>query len=380
MNMDTSSMPVPMALGHTYLPILKWKRGEQTAVAHLAPAVKSALLPVFEALPDSGAATKTTAGSFNASLNKLIAQIGSSWGAATAALELAGVAAPRVSVRGNHPVDVAFARARADGLALIPVTGLGRGGAHDQAVARVVARDQRGLVLRVSGDDLVDVSLATRLGVLANSLGTTCSAVDLVLDWGFADASTAPRVAAAAAAAAVQLSALPWRTITFAAGSFPQSLSHIGASTAHLLRGDWAAWNQLRAMPHLAHVRFGDYAVAHPVYTHVPYVGAANIRYTVDAHWLVLRGHKLTGPAYGGFGQFVTLARQLAADPRYCGPAFSWGDDRIARFAAGAAGTGNSTTWRAIATNHHLTFVARQIATSSGASAGHGRSRGARAA
>jgi hypothetical protein len=88
-------------------------------------------------------------------------------------------------------------------------------------------------------------------------------------------------------------------------------------------------------------------------------VPSAAIRYTADDEWLIVRGTSVRSGAK--FGQFHGLARTLVAQPQYLGTAFSWGDKFIDDCSRGGK-TGNLTTWRKVGMNHHIEFVATQIA------------------
>ncbi|WP_422802525.1 beta family protein [Sulfitobacter pontiacus] len=52
-------------------------------------------------------------------------------------------------------------------------------------------------------------------------------------------------------------------------------------------------------------------------------------------------------------------------EPKFAfrGATFSLGDKYIADCAAHAVGTGNSTTWKWVTINHHITIVADDLAT-----------------
>jgi hypothetical protein len=108
---------------------------------------------------------------------------------------------------------------------------------------------------------------------------------------------------------------------------------------------------------------FGDYAIAHPVPTELDprtMRMSASIRFTTDEDWLIVKGKNVR---QYGFDQYFELCRTLVGLPEYLGENFSWGDRFIARCARGSAGPGNATTCRKVGTNHHLTLVARQLAT-----------------
>lgn len=345
---------------NTYLPILKWKAGEQQALKMLDPSIKPSIFPLIELLPESSDPEDPEAPPQDA-FPKIVERLASIWGTLPIAIDVSLIE-PEDMVSGTtNLLEYMFMRARMNGVQAVPVTGFDREPAHDAAVAKIVAADKRGVVVRVVGDEeLLEPTLSANLQALCARLGVLPGVVDLVLDWGEVDPGKHRTIAAGALGVVAEVSDEPWRSVTFAAGSFPQLFHHVGAIT--ITRGDWAIWQRLRAQKLGRRVRFGDYAIAHPVFAILPFSGAANIRYTLESEWLVFRGHKLTGPAYGGHAQFVSLAAELAAHPSYCGASFSWGDSYISQCAAGTVSTGNATTWRAVGTNHHLTFVARQLA------------------
>ncbi len=54
----------------------------------------------------------------------------------------------------------------------------------------------------------------------------------------------------------------------------------------------------------------------------------------------------------------------LMLRPEFRGPAFSWGDCYVKTLGSNPDGgrTGSATTWLSASVNHHLTYVARQVA------------------
>jgi hypothetical protein len=121
---------------------------------------------------------------------------------------------------------------------------------------------------------------------------------------------------------------------------------------------------------------YADYAINHAVYEDIDpraMIANGNIRYTIDSDWLYIKGTivrdmKRMGVIIKkspGFSQFVGLAQTLVAHPSYSGTAFSAGDQQVDDVANSRTTTGNLMTWRRIGTNHHVTFVVRQLASSS---------------
>ena len=91
-----------------------------------------------------------------------------------------------------------------------------------------------------------------------------------------------------------------------------------------------------------------------------PYmVMSANIRYTVQNDWLVLRGKSVQGPL--GYDQYHKLCESLISLAEYSGSDFSWGDKRIELCAKREVGPGNATTWRMVGTSHHIAYVLEQL-------------------
>jgi len=346
-----------------YLPILKWKRGEMDALRLLFAHDRTQIIPLLELLddtidPDEPPPVQGAPTAFDRAAAKVL----QCWGTANFFVDAdeLDVSAPSVP----HPVDRLFAACRQINLSAIPVTSLNTSAAFLQEVRAIIAADGRGCGVRVDPDDLVDPGFsASLLGVLG-ALGVTAGNVDLILDWREIQPTAG---AATSLAVGAIVPALPhlahWRSVVFAASSFPPNLGSAGVGVSTILRAEWAAYKLLLAQrPGNRSLSFGDYAIAYPTYTPAPYLGAASIRYAIDGEWLIFRGRTLRGPVYGGFSQFQQLCAQVIAHPSYCGNAFSWGDGYIERCGNGQEGTGNLTTWRTVGTNHHLTFVAQQLA------------------
>jgi hypothetical protein len=93
---------------------------------------------------------------------------------------------------------------------------------------------------------------------------------------------------------------------------------------------------------------------------------AAKIRYTCRNHWLVIKGASIKKE---GCDQYFGLAASLINHPDFCGRDFSPGDEYM--FSRGTreaeATCGNQATWIQAGLSHHLTFVARQLASLDGA-------------
>ncbi|HMY17511.1 MAG TPA: beta family protein [Polyangium sp.] len=353
----------------TYIPILKWKAGEQQALRDLFAADKSLVTPLAEITPAPwdyvrDQPTKT----IDAQIGDVPEQILKHWGTDDIFIDLVHIDPADRLANGAHPVTSIFAAMRSQKIAAIPVTSVNRDGTYQAAVASVVATDKRGVCIRLSDEEAFSENLPALLASLLTLLVVAPSDVDLVIDM---NAMVAGEERRAAAAIRGLLHSLPhinlWRTITCAGSAFPENMTNLAAGIHTIPRSEWTCWALLAStrasLPRLP--TFGDYAIAHPALVELDpriITMSANIRYTVTDGWLILRGRSIEKH---GSDQYHVFCQTLITRPEYAGNSFSAGDDHINRCASAATGPGNATTWRRVGTNHHITFVLRQIANSS---------------
>lgn len=353
-----------------YVPILKGRAGELAALKVLGAAPKASLTPLIEVPPvpwDFGA--DAPAKTLDEHLRKLPSQLKDSWGTDRPLfVDLLWIDDDARMANGAHPLVDFCARARAEGLQVIPVTGLRRPPAYQAAVKTVASVDQRGACIRFDGEDFEDVAArAADISQLLSRIGVAVPDAHAVLDFGALNGGPGSAILVGATSI---VRAFPfvtdWRTLTFAATAFPENLGAFGANTATTIpRAEFQIWSALvvRTLPRIP--TFGDYAIAHPDPSEVDprfMQMSANLRYTIPWEWLIFKAR--TVRRYG-FQQFNAICAALLARPEYAGASHCWGDLTISQCATNAASSGNATTWRKIGTVHHLTRVTEDIATAS---------------
>jgi len=260
------------------------------------------------------------------------------------------------------------------GLQVIPAVGLDRYVEYVESVADAVKRDGHGLCLRLQPNDLENqADLHVLVDSILKEIAINKSEVDLVLDYGTIDENMESLLRVAVPA---HIAALPgtseWRSITFCSSSFPKDLSKVSRNDlSESDRTEWMVWNWLRTRGKLVRIPdFGDYAIQCPDITELdPRLirMSPNIRYTAEMVWLLAKGEaykkkkdkKKSVPADV---QYPILCELIMNHQHWCGENFSFGDGFIARSSRKEDGPGSATTWRAVGTNHHLTFVAQQLA------------------
>lgn len=128
-------------------------------------------------------------------------------------------------------------------------------------------------------------------------------------------------------------------------------------STDSVPRLEWQAYKRIKTQI----LGFGDYGVNSPDYFDqdirlITLGGKA--RYTTPDSWMIVKGEKLSK----NYKQFHRLAGMIRGSASGKGSGYSWGDRCIHACAEKQIGPGNLESWVAFTLNHHLTMVARQLA------------------
>ena len=156
-------------------------------------------------------------------------------------------------------------------------------------------------------------------------------------------------------------SPLGWLKIIVALTSFPIELKMKSNEVKLFPRTDWLTYQSLikREPEFTEKVGFGDYAV-----DSAPFIKAvkgvipsAHLRYSTPSDYLIVKGTQVKKPV--GYGAIFSVADTLAARDEYIGADFSDGDKFISRLSKRDPGTttGNASTWRWAATDHHFARV-----------------------
>lgn len=361
-------MEVPTStFGTFYVPILKWKAGEQRALKELEISIKEKITPLIEIVPVPWDYTNECPAK---TIDEHLADIGSKlkecWdNNGPLYLDTHFLEDDIKMANGQHYLAYIFDEARKNNIKLIPVTSCQRSLSFQKEVANIYLQDSFGICIRITNEDLdgdLDAKLDETLNELLSTLGIDPNQVDLLIDMAYINPKEKYKNYAAIITTLNSISALGnWRNLILSGCSFPPSLSEIN-SYGQIPRVEWDIWKKLVTGKVVERIPiFSDYAINHPEYIEVdPRIMqmSANIRYTIDDSWLIFKGDLVKKV---GWGQMRSLSTKLVNDPHYCGMNYSWGDKYIYECANGSVGTGNATTWRQVGTNHHITFVVKQI-------------------
>ncbi len=299
-----------------YMPIIKSKRGEFTAVRLLGNDTKQHIAPFFDVLPPNRFAKKPK------TLAEHLVWVAEHTARAWATQQPVWVdtfdVGPEI-VSGNQVAIEYLIRAMLERkLRIVPVTGFQREAEHDEGILHLLAENSTGIAIRLEEEDLL---LPTRLGALIDDrlkyFELDAANVDLIIDLRYLD-DTPPTAAVAQLTRAIQnLPHLPsWRQTIFAASSMPNTLKGVcdRDASGYLARGEWAIWSALRDAPIKRVPTFGDYTTVPPLYSEMDtrmiakHLGP-NVKYTVENRWFVSRGQSFQ--EHGG-AQYFDIASEIA--------------------------------------------------------------------
>ena len=365
-----------------YVPILRWKGAERTALKELRAEDRTRITPlieiprkIFEEKNSEDVATGRQ-GLFpkvdvkpdpRQVLFKAAKAILEAWQHSPFFLDLCHIDGHIQQINSTqHPLTCIAEECRTIKVSPIPVTGLRRRHEYQGAVTRVAAEDGRGVCVRVTPDDVLRSAFREELATLVKKLGLRISDIDMLLDTENFDASK-PDIR-------VLLERIPklgdWRTLTVASGAFPENLQGLEKGRNKIDRRDWLIWKQLALVSNSSNRKpsFSDYTVQFGRYVEPPDFSnpTASIRYTLPEQWLVMKGETLRNEEGPGFAQYPASATLLRESDDFYGPEFSYGDLYISRMSIDGPSTGTPTTWLQAGINHHMTVVSRQIASLSG--------------
>lgn len=360
----------PAALDeHDYVPVVLTRQGERLALRETDESIKHAMTPLFVVHPidrdlDTGAPKRTV----QEHVHRLADQLLADWGKGSAFLDLQFLG-PAPHMDDGTPVVRWMAEyCAAAGLTLSPAYSASQGDV-DRQNARDVASDVNAAITwRLPISDWADLGTGLGDGRIARLLEEAArppSEIHVLIDLSD-QVSTPPELSASAVRSALRaLTSLgDWRSVVLLGTGMPIGTAEIGPNgTAELGRSGWLLWRLLRTGDHRVPT-FGDYCVQHPnpMSDFDPRMmqSSAQLRYTISKAWFVARGK---GVRSSGTAQIRRLAQQVVDHDHYSGRDFSWGDEWLHDCANGVGSAGNQMIWRKVTTNHHLTFVVKQLAT-----------------
>lgn len=355
-----------------YVPILKWKRGEQTAVSSMSDSTRRRILPLAEIQdrPYDWQAEDYTK-DWEEHIEAVIKATVRSWGR-------------QFEIAFDQPIDSSDdergGRGRSSIWALlfnrlwdaevraVPVVSSWAPDEEVAALAELPRRSSGGRYLlrchfdeEEHGDSVRAVSAWYRRTL--KEVGASHEDVDVVFDAGYFAGEDVSALNADFCAAVLKELSLqgPWRTLTLASGAFPANLAGLKTGAHKVVRFDWRLFRDV-ADQFRYRLVYGDYGVSHPETSDLDprtIRMSANLRYTCSRYWRVYKAKNVKDH---GFDQYKDLCRLLVESDEFYGANFSDGDENFRKVAEDStSGPGSATIWRRDATNHHIHVVLGQL-------------------
>jgi len=348
-----------------YIPCLRWKQGEYQAISHLTPSVRDMIKPLIDVAEigfdfEEGEDSK----SIDEHLKLFAKRVRKKWGIEECYVDMHLIDAYQRMANGNHPVSFVFDDLRLQGVHAVPVTGINQDSQWQDAIQKAVDQDGHGFCFRITLEDALKPALGTLLNELLQKYGMQAEQCDLIIDEKGPNYEPLDGFVGLLETIIKNLPHLnQWRTFGLIGISLPASMSTLGSGTSVIPRYEWQSYKKLIVQLKSLGIRipcFGDYAINRPEVSKVDQrfmKTRANIRYTINNGWLIVRGQNIRD-----FAEYKDLCSAIVSSKFYNGSGFSVGDKYIIDCAQGNAKTGNHTTWRWVGTNHHLTSVAQDVA------------------
>lgn len=341
-----------------YLPILKWKRGEQDALRYLKKSQWEGVVPIAELQPASTIEVAALREALLEQVEKSV-PVGEAIGIDT--IYFLEAQAKQVDVLVGF---CNYLQNKLPDRRIVPVI-------HGALVEALESSSEKAKELLLKFPEVIlrlrmDLTKPTQVKpsvVLVKKVGFKTSAIHILVDQ-FSLVGKDP----AACKTAVQpyldaAIAEKCASVTVAGGSFPINLMGYKAGTHDIMRVEWQIWDLLKKSHAYSSVQFSDYAVTNPSRLEeidpTQVNPSISIRYASDAFWRLYKG--------GGFkkgkpGTLKNLCRLLTLDTNYSGATFSYGDANYDALAKSPKITnGIPWTWRRDATNHHVVLTAGNL-------------------
>jgi hypothetical protein len=355
-----------------YIPILKWKRAEQSALTLLDLKQKEHMTPlvqfVMPKLTPKEAFGKSTDQQFEAVISKFqnkskeaAEEILEAWGKSPIFIDISLLYTTVLKV---ETFNIILSAGKEKKMFLIPVLHLSDG----KEVVNSIKKSEHGVCLRLVCNDLDDFALLeNKIKDFLTSVDLIEKNVDLLVDIKEIS-QDAGKFSKYFNLSKKIPNLLKWRTFTFASGAFHEDLSKCKIDEVNLIpRFDWKNWVAKCEDKDLVRIpSFGDYTIQYPVYKESTqfFAPTTSIKYALEDDWFILKGEKQK------FELYLVNAKLLVEDERFYDEAFSAGDKFIVEKAnhfdaymknPEIKGTGGTENWLSAGINHHLALVAHQV-------------------
>lgn len=346
-----------------YAPMFRWKLGEVKSLAGLSGEFADRVLPIF-AIPPGADFDWEELKTFTATehIRHFGKRLHDCWGSRPAFVDVHALEEERlIDELGIHPLTALTERARLAGANAFPLVMLGSSQATIAAASTFLSRHEQAMwCLRIKLAELDAPGLRLRIQSMFGQINRDASSCVLVLDAGpirilddgFIDLLID------------RLNELPflesWSALFFSSAGFPEKRKLAVGEVGTFRRLDRELFEMLlsRGGELIRQPAYSDYGVEYPAkFVKGGGAAVAHLRFTSPTHFLISQGPSTKG---NGFLPICDVAAILAKREEFVHATRSSGKQFIEQLAVRAK-TGNPSTWRWAANDHHISVVMMQI-------------------
>jgi hypothetical protein len=347
-----------------YVPILRTKRAEFTALKNTSNATKEKFTPLFE-LRKRTAREIQDGLTLEKYIKPRVIKCIESWGMSDCMLfDAMGIPDDVVLENKQSALEYCFGIFLKNNVSVIPVVTTDR----NDSTCRILSTVSDSFCFRFFLDDLelpanTHETLKKQLGILEADSKKCHILIDLkhIVDNRFDE------LIDAIAAFTAEVNISDWASLTIAGCAFPEDMSGVKKNEKHTIaRREWECWNSMKDAAGLIGMlpKFSDYTIINPMKPEVDGIQFKNIankiRYTLSDQWVVYRGDNPESKDEK-YLVYQELSHKLVNTPGYRGANYSWGDGQINECALGEQSICQLEKWIQIDINQHLKFVAEQL-------------------
>jgi Beta protein len=231
---------------------------------------------------------------------------------------------------------------------------------NEEKVTKLIAESTNGVALRLFLEEILDDDFEENFIELQKSLAM--SETDLIISVQYVDPNKVNETSFVVKGAINLITNIEeFRNIIFSSNSFPNTLDVEKHKLNLIPRNESKIFEKVK--PEFSkkgiEVIYSDYGINHWSYfKFIPGMQPSfNIRYTNEDVYIIYKGDTVKK---GGLNidKVIKGCKLLVESPYFTGKDYSWGDNEIFEKAISESNKpGSLTTWRAISTNHHITFM-----------------------
>lgn len=382
-----------------YVPILKWRAAEITALTNVKDENKKKMMPVVELVMPTSISLYKKEAETKESIKKTEVEMRTEIADKFISKRIDAIPEEIKKVWGETPLFLDFSLLYADdtnklkldaikkvlpacsykNLKITPIINLSDNVAIiDEIFNQFTQSIARDICLRITAPDLLDVNtLNHKLENFLKERKISASQIHILVDLKYLDDKLMPSYKNLFKVAQSIYQLNQWKTFTFASGSFPANMSKykVDEDVGSEPRTDWLFWSrEVETEDLIRKPVFGDYTIRNPINNEklLRLQSSATLKYTTEKDWKIFRGQK------GINEQYLAHANLLVTQTDYfSGRNFSFGDEYLGNKSDYLAtyidlvqkdpkkkgkGTGRTGDWIAAGISHHLALVLSQLA------------------